>query len=145
MSETDDIEEIREQKRKELMDKLERGEDPTAPDPEPEQVVAPDSPIHIESNDQYQDVVDKYDVVVVDFYADWCGPCKMIEPIVKEVAAETDAAVAKVDIDRLQGLAQQNGIRGVPTMFVYADGEPVKRWVGVQDKSTIVGTVQQYS
>ncbi|MFD1645324.1 thioredoxin [Haloarchaeobius litoreus] len=101
-------------------------------------------PVHVESQEHLQTLLADEDVVLVDFYADWCGPCQMLEPVVAEIAVETDATVAKVDIDELQGLAQENGIRGVPTLLLYADGELVERMVGVQEKSSLVGLIEQH-
>ncbi|WP_435318261.1 thioredoxin [Haloarchaeobius sp. TZWSO28] len=105
-------------------------------------VESPSEPVHVESESHLQELVAEHDVVLVDFYADWCGPCKMLEPIVAEIAEETAGVVAKVDIDELQSLAQGEGIRGVPTLFLYADGELVERLVGVQEKSTLVDLIE---
>ena len=132
MSETSDtIEEIREQKRSELM-----GEDGTNEDAGVSET-APDEPIHVRSPEHFEEVTAAYDVVLTDFHADWCGPCKMLEPIVEELAAETDAAMAKVDVDEHQGLAQKHRVQGVPTMILFADGEIAERIVGVREKSDI--------
>jgi len=83
-------------------------------------------------------------VVLVDFYADWCGPCQMLEPIVESIAAETDAAVAKVDVDANQQLAAQYGVRGVPTLVLFAGGEKVQEMVGVQQKEALVAAIEQH-
>ncbi|WP_440990122.1 thioredoxin [Haloarchaeobius baliensis] len=101
-------------------------------------------PVHIESGEHLQTLLTEEDVVLVDFYADWCGPCKMLEPVVADIAAETDATVAKVDIDERQALAQENGIRGVPTLLLYANGELAERMVGVQEKSSLVDRIEQH-
>ncbi|WP_363465982.1 thioredoxin [Halogeometricum borinquense] len=103
------------------------------------------TPVHVESQDHLEELVADENVVLVDFYADWCGPCKMLEPTVDEIAAETDALVLKVDIDELQELARDQGIRSVPTLQFYADGEQAKQVIGVQDKDDLVEVVEQLS
>ncbi|SHG92468.1 thioredoxin [Halobaculum gomorrense] len=136
MSERD---QIREQNAEELKNKLsgEGAEEETASDRS--------EPVHVESAEHLQDLVDEGGVVLTDFYADWCGPCKMLEPIVNEIAAETDATVAKVDVDAQQRLAQQYRVQGVPTMYLFADGEQVEQMVGVRQKDQLVSLVQQYA
>ncbi|SEO80649.1 thioredoxin [Halogranum amylolyticum] len=101
------------------------------------------TPIHVEDEAHLERLVDENDVVLVDFYADWCGPCKMLEPTLEEIAAETDAVVAKVDIEELQEFAQSQGIRSVPTLKFFANGEEAKTVVGVQDKADLVDVVEQ--
>ena len=96
------------------------------------QTEIPDEPITIDSESHLEEVVDEYDVVLVDFYADWCGPCKMLEPVLEELAADTDAVIAKVDVDEHQGLAAANSVQGVPTMLLYADGQQAGRHVGAK-------------
>jgi len=122
---TEDIEAIREQKKEQLKEQLE----------EPD---TPDAPVHVTSADHFVELTGE-GVVLVDFYADWCGPCKMLAPTVEELAAETGATVAKVDVDQHQGLAQQYNVQGVPTLLLFADGEPIERVVGVEDKATLKG------
>lgn len=75
---------------------------------------APTEPIQLTDRNELEEAVSTYGVVLVDFYADWCGPCRMMEPAIESVAADTDAAVVKVDVDRFQGLASQYGVQGVP-------------------------------
>jgi thioredoxin 1 len=99
-------------------------------------------PVHVESETHLERLVADNDVVLVDFYADWCGPCKMLEPTVEEIAAETDAVVAKVDIDALQTLAKNEGVRSVPTLQFYAHGEKDERLVGVQSKDDLVAHIE---
>jgi thioredoxin 1 len=140
MSDTDDIERIREEKR----DRLERqldgdgGSDGTGSE-------TPDEPVHVDGPDHLADLTEAHDVVLVDFYADWCGPCQMLEPIVASLAAETAAAVAKVDVDANQRLASQYGVRGVPMLLLFADGEAVEQLVGVQQKEQLTGLIEQYA
>lgn len=130
MSENRSIDEIREEKIEQLRESADGGTADT-----------PSEPIHIASADDLSDAIDQYSVVLVDFYADWCGPCKMLEPTVEELAAETDAAIAKVDVDRNQQLAGQHGVQGVPMLLLFADGEPVEKLVGVQSKDDLAGLI----
>lgn len=102
-----------------------------------------EQPVHAESEEHLDDLVAEYDVVIADFYADWCGPCKMLEPTLEEVAEETGAVVAKVDIEQLREFAQSEGIRSVPTVQFYADGEKAEQLVGVQEKSDLVALVER--
>lgn len=131
----DDIEAIREQKKAELRDEFESDDDGRVAD----------EPVHVGGEDHLTELVDDHDVVLVDFYADWCGPCQMIEPTVESVAEETTAAVAKVDVDRHQSLARQYQVQGVPTLLLFANGEAVERLVGMQDGGTLFELVEEYS
>jgi thioredoxin 1 len=150
---TDDasIEDIREQKKERLRETLEgddaRSDGGTAA-PENDGAAgesdSPSEPVHVNGAGEFDEVTGAYDVVLVDFYADWCGPCKMLEPIVEEVAAETEAVVAKVDVDANQALAGQFGVRGVPTLVLFADGEAVDEMVGMQQKESLVAAVEQH-
>ncbi|MFB6127079.1 MAG: thioredoxin [Halolamina sp.] len=104
-----------------------------------------DAPIHVDDAAHFEALTDADGVVLVDFYADWCGPCKMLAPTVEELATETDATVAKVDIDELQGVASAEGVRSVPTLQFYADGERVEELVGVREKSELAGIVADHA
>jgi thioredoxin 1 len=112
----------------------------------PEQnAAAPDEPLKIKSTNHLEEVIEEYDVVLADFYADWCGPCQMIEPVVEELAAETPAAVAKVDVDQQRALAAEFGVQGVPTMILFADGKPAEQMVGVRQKTHYADLIDQYA
>jgi thioredoxin 1 len=102
----------------------------------------PGEPIHVDSVDEFDETIDEGGPVLVDYYADWCGPCKMLEPTVEEVAAETDATVLKVDIEAHQDLAGRAGVRSIPTLQFFADGEEAERLVGVHEKERLVDVVQ---
>jgi thioredoxin 1 len=141
MSNANEIDEIRERKLQQLMDT----DSDNNHDTSSTSSSTPSEPIHIDGADHLDEVTGRHRVVLVDFYADWCGPCQMLEPTVKEIAQSTKAAVAKVDINHHQALAGQLGIRGVPTIFLYVDGEPIKRLVGVQDQGTLTNLVEQYT
>ncbi len=128
MSDAEDIEEIRQRKREALQSR----------------VSSPSDPVYVESDAHFDDVLASHQLVLVDFYADWCGPCKMLEPTVDALAAETEATVAKVDIDAHQGLAQRYQVQGVPTLYLFVEGEPAQRMVGVQDKATLTEHIERH-
>lgn len=140
MSETDDLDAIRERRRRQLLEGTTDG--PASGDGDDG---TPIEPVHVDSRADFQRFVSTHDIVLADFYADWCGPCKMLEPTVRELAQNTEAAVAKVDVDALPGLAREMQVQGVPSLFLYADGEPVERLVGVQDYGTLESLVEQHA
>ena len=143
----DERERIRERKRRQLRERIEGGDaraDTVGSDADGDDAGAnesPTEPVDVSGPDALQTLVDEHDVVLIDCYADWCGPCQMMEPTVEALARETDAVVTKVDVDANQGLAQQLGARGVPTFVLYADGQPVDRFVGAQDRTTLEGAI----
>ena len=77
--------------------------------------------------------------VLLDFWASWCGPCRMLSPVVDEIAEENDAfIVGKVNVDEQGELAQSFGIMSIPTLIVFRDGKPVRQSLGVQPKEAIL-------
>ncbi|MFC7073507.1 thioredoxin [Halovenus rubra] len=105
----------------------------------------PEEPIHVDGQTELDAAVSDYDVVLADFYADWCGPCQMLEPVVKTLAAETDTAVTKVDVDANQQLASTYGVRGVPTLVLFAGGEQVEEIVGVKSEDELRSLIERYT
>ena len=84
--------------------------------------------------------------VLIDFYADWCGPCKMLTPILKEVKAELGdrIKVLKIDVDSNAGIAGRYQVRGVPTMILFKEGEIRWRKSGVLPKHTLLGELEPF-
>lgn len=84
--------------------------------------------------------------VLIDFYADWCGPCKALAPILKEVKKELGDAVKliKIDVDKNQPLAANYQVRGVPTMILFKDGKQLWRQSGVLEKKDIIAVINQH-
>lgn len=77
--------------------------------------------------------------VLVDFYADWCGPCKMLSPVVEQIAEESNAyRVCKVNVDEAMDIAAEYGVVSIPTLVVFKNGEASARTVGVQSKQAIL-------
>lgn len=91
-----------------------------------------DRPLKVDESDFDETVLGAGIPVLVDFYADWCGPCRMAAPILDEIAGAHVGGllVAKVDSDRAPGLSQRYGVRSIPTLLVFRDGAEVDRLVG---------------
>ncbi len=83
--------------------------------------------------------------VLVDFFATWCGPCKMMSPVVEELAKEMEgkAKVYKVDTDEEQNLAIKYGIMSIPTFIVFKNGEPVGKAIGMRDKQELINLLNK--
>jgi thioredoxin 1 len=84
--------------------------------------------------------------VLVDFWAEWCGPCKTIAPVLEELAGEQAGKlrIAKVDVDENQGLARQYGVQSIPTMIVFKDGVEVHRLIGARGKAQLLEDLSAY-
>ena len=87
----------------------------------------------------------KNGVVLVDFWADWCMPCKMMAPILNDVAEATEdkATIYKLNVDEQQQIAAKYGIRNIPTMILFKNGKEVERIIGVKPKDYIVSSIQK--
>ena len=97
------------------------------------------SPVNVTEQTFNEEVLASEEPVVVDFWAEWCGPCKMIAPIVEELAQEYDGKIkfAKIDVDSNPNLASNYGIRGITNLTIFEKGEVVGQLVGVQPKANI--------
>ncbi|MBS9784591.1 MAG: thioredoxin [Oceanivirga sp.] len=83
------------------------------------------------------EVVKESEYTVVDFFATWCGPCRALGPVLDEVVKEVDYNIIKVDIDQYQNFAIQYGVRSIPTLVVFKNGEVLNTIVGGRDKETL--------
>jgi thioredoxin 1 len=84
--------------------------------------------------------------VLVDFWAEWCGPCRMVSPIVDEIADEQDGLkVVKINIDENPAAPRQYGVMSIPTLLVFKDGEPAKRIVGAKPKAALLSELSDFT
>ena len=97
------------------------------------------------TNQNFESEVEKSQVpVLIDFYADWCGPCRMMSPIIDEIAEEKSGEykVGKINIDQNQELAMKFNVMSIPTIMIFKYGKPEKTFVGVRSKSEILDAMK---
>lgn len=90
--------------------------------------------IHLENNEDFSKLT-KTDKILVDFFANWCGPCKMLAPVLEK--AESKLKVVKIDVDEFEDLAREYGVMSIPTLVLLEKGKEVKRNVGFMDKKNL--------
>ncbi len=98
------------------------------------------------TTDTFEAMIRDNKLVLVDFFATWCGPCKMIAPLIEQVAEEYEgkAVVAKVDIDEEQELATRYGIESIPTVILFKDGNPITVEVGAHQKDFYANLIDMH-
>jgi thioredoxin 1 len=96
---------------------------------------------------KFSELINQEKPVLVDFFAEWCGPCKMMSPILKEVkdTLGDQIAIIKIDVDKNQSLAAKYEVRGVPTLVLYKEGKQVWRKSGMVQKRDLVATINSFS
>ena len=96
----------------------------------------------LDDNSFKSEVEDSKGVVFVDFYADWCGPCKMMSPIVDEISKEVDIKVVKVNVDNAVEVVKKYGIMSIPTFIVFKDGKEYKKHIGMCEKDHLLELIK---
>ncbi len=97
---------------------------------------------HVNNRDEFNELI-KEGTVLVDFFATWCGPCKMLSPVLEELSEESDVIIVKVDVDEAGPLAAQYGIQAVPTLMLFKNGQRVDVRMGYQNKNQLLAFIKQ--
>ena len=99
--------------------------------------------LKLNSENFESEVLNANEKVLVDFYADWCGPCKMMAPVIEELAEELQekAKVGKINVDESTDTATQYDVMSIPTIIIFKNGKEVKRFIGVRDKQELLNEV----
>ncbi len=108
--------------------------------------MASDKTVNLSEDDWQSEVVDSPILVLVDFWAEWCGPCKAIGPVLDEIADEMDGKVkiAKVNVDTAPGLAGNFGVRSIPTLLLVKDGVVQEQMVGAMSKAALTEKISAH-
>lgn len=103
-------------------------------------------PMEVTDTNFDQEVLQSSKPTLVDFWAAWCGPCRMIAPVVKEIASEQADVlkVAKLDVDQNPATATRFGVQSIPTLIVFKDGQPVERIIGYMPKERLMDRVRPH-
>lgn len=100
------------------------------------------SVLKITSKNFEEEVLNSDKTTIVDFYADWCGPCKMMSPVIDNIAEENDnIKVGKLNVDEAQNIAVEYNVMSIPTIIIFKNGEAVNRFVGVTSKENILSVL----
>lgn len=96
---------------------------------------------------KFSEIINKDKLVLVDFFAEWCGPCKMMSPILKQVKDNLGnrVSIIKIDVDKNQTLASKYQVRGVPTLMLFKNGEQVWRQSGLLQKDDIINIITSHN
>lgn len=99
--------------------------------------------VYIENSNDFDQLLRDNERLLVDFYADWCGPCQMMAPVLEELAAENDeATIVKVDIEAVPQMSTRYNVSSIPTFITLVSGEIRERFVGVQEKAVLTKSLK---
>ena len=97
---------------------------------------------HVDSVDAFEKLTASDGTVLVDFYADWCGPCQLMAPTVDDLASESEATVVKLDVEAVPQVAAAYDVKSIPSFVVFEDGTPTERLVGMQEKEALRAVIE---
>ncbi len=135
----DEVEIIKKKKLEEMLKRTSKPEQET-------RVEYPDSPVYV-NDSTLEETVKKYPLLLVDFYADWCAPCKMVAPVLEEIIKRDlhgKLVVAKINVDENPKSAMNYQAMSIPTMIIFKNGQIVERIVGALPKSAILSKIRRY-
>ena len=96
------------------------------------------------NDENFKEFIEQKELTVVDFFAQWCPPCKMLAPIMEEIAQEADGyKVAKIDIDQAIDIANEYGVMSIPTIIFYKEGQEIERLVGFRNKDELMDEIKK--
>jgi thioredoxin 1 len=98
----------------------------------------------IVSDDTFQLTLDSHNLILIDFWAEWCGPCKKVSPILDEISEELGLWVGKLNVDENPKITSQYGINSIPTMVLFKSGQPVHTIIGAKPKHTILKEISEW-
>ena len=96
------------------------------------------------TDDSFNEVVSTNDLVLVDFWAEWCGPCKRLSPILDEISSDTGLLVGKLNVDENPGKMEEYSIHSIPTMVLFKSGQPVKTITGAKPKHLLLKELSEW-
>jgi thioredoxin 1 len=137
MPEDWELERIKYEKMRRLMSRAEKNQ--------AEKPTEYSKPIHLDEG-EFDEFIGSHDLVLVDFWAEWCGPCHMIAPILDEIARDYAGklVVAKVNVDRNRGIAMRFGIMSIPTLILFRRGKPVEMMIGARPRPAMEEMVRRH-
>jgi thioredoxin 1 len=129
----DELDEIREKKMKEMVEKKESGSKES------------DSPVN-GSDESFDEIIKSNSLVMVDFWAEWCGPCKMVAPVIQTLAKEYAGKVLflKINVDKCPNTASKFGIMSIPTLMIFKEGKAVDQIIGAVPKTLLESKLQSH-
>ncbi len=98
----------------------------------------------IDEKEYREEVLNSSGVVVLDFFASWCGPCRMIAPILEEVEEELNVKVLKMDVDECENVPREYGVMSIPTVCIFKDGKFQEKFLGFRQKEDIEDIIKKY-